>query len=204
MLSYTFLMTSVIVVLIPGTGVIYTISTGISMGKKESVMAAVGCTLGIIPHMGIGIMVMLIFENINLFLFSFVKIIGSLYLVYLGINMIRSKADIITVSDDKQSTDFGIIFRGVLINLLNPKLTIFFVSFLPQFTNKNSQGLFIQGLILSLVFMAITLFIFSLYGLFAGFLHEFLKKVPQRFILIQRFFGICFIWFALELIRSRI
>lgn len=204
MLSLSFFITSLIVVLIPGTGVIYTLSSGISGGRKVSIFAAIGCTVGIIPHMTVGILSLVFFQTFNELMFNLVKLAGAVYLIYLGFNMLRSKQSINMEGSDKPLSGFEITTKGIFINLLNPKLTIFFLSFIPQYVNRTEGKIFLQGIVLGLLFMAITLFVFILYGLFAGAFHYFIKTSPQRIILTQRIFGVSFIGFAIHLIFSRL
>lgn len=203
MLSYTFWITSLIVVLMPGTGVIYTISTGIVRGKKNSIYAAIGCTAGIIPHMTIGILALVFFHEVNEYVFQVMKILGGGYLIYLGIDMIRSGQSIQLKEDDQIASSLRIVIKGILINLLNPKLTIFFLAFLPQYIEQGSNNIIAQGIFLGLIFMAITLFVFLIYGLLAGTFHSFIKASERRIIWLQRVFGIIFIIFAIQLMRSQ-
>lgn len=235
----TFILTSLIIVLLPGTGVIYTISTGLTRGKKSSIIAAIGCTLGIIPHLIVSISLSSLLLKMNSQSFFILKILGGLYLLYLGIGMINSKADLdisfnnaatvkehnnITRASNKpenntataenydsttsinknKSTNnlFTIVTRGILINLLNPKLTLFFFSFLPQYVSTNSDSYIKTALLLGLVFMFITLIVFIGYGLLAGFMKSFLVNSPKRVKSIQNVFGIIFIIFAVKLSLS--
>src|ERR1051325_10329470 len=125
-----FLLTSLIVVLIPGTGVVYTITTGITLNWRASLAAALGCTLGIIPHILASILGLSAIMNMSAHFFSIVKLAGSAYLLYLAWNMWREAG---TLELNKKSTETNlaqIIVKAIAINLLNPKLTIFFFAFL--------------------------------------------------------------------------
>lgn len=129
--TYSFLITSLIIVLLPGTGVIYTISTGIMQGKKRSVIAAIGCTAGIIPHLVVSIVLSSLLMQMNETVYTVLRIAGVCYLLYLGIGMIFSQK---TPGFEDAKTDrntLSVICHGIMINLLNPKLTLFFFSFLP-------------------------------------------------------------------------
>lgn len=124
-----FLLTSLIIILIPGTGVIYTVSVGMSEGRGESVFAALGCTAGILPHLGISLVLSALLMQMDDNVFSVVKYIGVLYLMYLGVGMIVGKGTVEFSEERAESRASAIIRRGILINLLHPKLTLFFFPF---------------------------------------------------------------------------
>jgi threonine/homoserine/homoserine lactone efflux protein len=126
---YSFVLTSVIIILLPGTGVIYMISTGITKGRKASVIAAIGCTAGIIPHLCISIVLSTLLFELNEQVFNAVKILGVFYLLYLGVGMIVGKTKLDFESEKAADRAGHMIRRGILINLLNQKLTVFFLVF---------------------------------------------------------------------------
>lgn len=198
MISLSFIITSLIVVAIPGTGVLYTLSKGLASHKKDIILAAVGCTLGIVPHLLAGVFGLSALLHTSAVLFSTIKYIGVAYLVYLGIGMIRSKGFNVDVQTSSQ-TSFRIIGKAVLINLLNPKLTLFFLSFLPQFIESNSSNYQIQMMILSLLFMGITLIVFLVYGLLAHSFKRLFTESPQIMNRIQKGFGLVFLGLAAKL-----
>lgn len=199
MITYTFLITSLIIVLIPGTGVIYTISKGISEGKKASTLASIGCTLGIVPHLFVSICLSSILLNLNNKVFFFFKIIGGTYLCYLGITMILSKSKFDFSVKETAQNKINIITRGIFINLLNPKLTLFFFSFLPQYISSSSTNYIKDSFSLGIIFMIITLIIFILYGILGNLIKSFLIKSDKGIKNIMIAFGIIFIVFALNL-----
>lgn len=199
--TYTFFITSLIIVLIPGTGVIYTISVGVSSGKKESIFAALGCTIGIIPHLCISIVLSSLLLKMSNNVFTIMKLLGALYLLYLGAGMLFSKTKLALESTKSQYNPIRIIRRGILINLLNPKLTLFFFSFLPQYVSSSGKSYVFQSSIFGLAFMILTLFVFIGYGLLAGVAKKFLVGSP-RVNITQKLFGIIFITFAVQLALS--
>ena len=202
MLSASFFLTSLIVVIIPGTGVIYTVSTALSGNKRHFILAAIGCTLGIVPHLTAGILGISALLHTSARIFQFVKIIGVIYLVYLGYDLITNKNRIELKSDTNKGHDIKIIGKGILLNLLNPKLTLFFLSFLPQFLIKSDLDYSTQMMILSIIFMGMTFFIFTLYGVLANSFKQFImssRKTTQR---IQQGFGVLLIGFAAKLALS--
>lgn len=194
-----FLITSLIVILIPGTGVIYTISTGIMEGKRMGVYAAVGCTAGIIPHLCVSIVFSSLLIQMDDTVFMIIKIAGALYLLYLGAGMIFSKSSLDFETATAERNFSRIIRRGILINLLNPKLTLFFLSLLPQYLVPNTVDYALQSLLLGCVFMLLTLVVFIGYGVLAGTAKALLTDSPKKVSIMQKSFGVLFIGFAAKL-----
>lgn len=199
--TYTFLITSLIIILIPGTGVIYTVSSGISKGRKASIFASLGCTTGIVPHLCISILLSSFLVKMSPKAFLFIKMIGAIYLLYLGLRMLFSKNGLEfgkVLTDEKPTI---IIRRGILINLLNPKLTLFFFTFIPQYVSSESQYYVIECLLYGCVFMMLTFVIFIGYGMLAGTAKTLINS-PNLMNLVQKLFGIIFIVFAIQLSLS--
>jgi len=203
MISYEFILTSLIVVLIPGTGVIYTVSTGITGSKKDSFAAAFGCTLGIIPHLIAGIIGLSAIFHMSAMVFQIIKIIGVIYLLYLGLGMITDKSSLSFNGKNNEKNKLKIISKGILINLLNPKLTLFFFSFLPQFITNAETNYLYQMLSLSLIFMGLTLGVFILYGALANYFKNLFVNSSNVTRRIQQLFGTVFIGLAAKLMLSK-
>lgn len=199
MTIWSFFITSFIIVLLPGTGVIYTISTGLAKGKKASILAATGCTLGIIPHLCASIAVSSLLMRINAGIFWGIKLAGALYLLYLGINMLLPARQLKLVGTASGENNRMIIRRGILINLLNPKLTLFFFSFLPQYVRIESPHYALESLGYGLAFMLLTFIIFIGYGALAGSVSTLIMNAPKMLVRIQQLFGLIFIAFAIHL-----
>jgi len=203
MFSIQFIITSLIVVLIPGTGVIYTISTGIVHKRTKSIYAAVGCTLGIVPHLLACILGLSAIMNMSAQIFLIIKMLGSVYLFYLAIKtwIYAGKSQLVT--DKENSKNIDIVKKGIILNLLNPKLTIFFLSFLPQFLPTNSTNSTFSMIILSLFFMLMTLIVFILYGIFASIISEIVLKSNKVIKNIEKSFAIIFAGLAVDLAISK-
>jgi threonine/homoserine/homoserine lactone efflux protein len=202
MFSLQFFITSFVVVLIPGTGVIYTISTGIIHKTKYSIYAAIGCTLGIIPHLLACILGLSAIMNMSARIFSLLKILGVLYLLYLAIKTWKYAGDSDFSSSNVRKDKFEIIRKGIALNLLNPKLTLFFLSFLPQFIPSTSENIAIPMINLSLVFMVMTLIVFILYGVLASSISALVRKSKRIMRNIERSFSIIFAGLAIKLAFS--
>ena len=174
MITAAFLITSLVVVLIPGTGVLFTVSTGIVQGRRASVFAALGCTAGIVPHLLATVLGLAAVMHASAIAFQGLKIGGVVYLLYLAYATWSDKDGFTFKSSPSPRSGAGLIVKAVLLNILNPKLTIFFLAFLPQFVKPNVAPPMTQLLILSAVFMAMTFAVFVIYGQLA---HAFSKVV---------------------------
>lgn len=194
-----FLITSFIIILMPGTGVVYTISTGIMNGRHKSIVAAFGCTLGIVPHLCVSIALTSMLMQMNNTVFTILRYAGAAYLIYMGVGMILSKDSIRFEEETKTEGALSIVRRGILINLLNPKLTLFFFSFLPQYVRGTEGRFVIQSAVLGIAFMILTFVVFAIYGLLAGTARGWLTKSEKRISALQKLFGTVFVGFALKL-----
>lgn len=192
MLSTEFFITSLVVVLIPGTGVIYTISNGLFLGWRASIAASFGCTAGIIPHLTASILGLSAILHTSALAFQVVKYAGVAYLIYLAWAMWRENGAIKFDSKASRKGLWQIIRRGFLINILNPKLSIFFLAFLPLFVATDSTSPTIQMLILSIIFMAMTFVVFVVYGISANAVRRYCVKSPQFIMWLQRTFAVTF------------
>ena len=155
-MSVAFLLTTLVVVATPGTGAVYTISAGLSRGRRASIVAAFGCTLGVLPHMVTAITGLAALLNASATAFQTIKWLGVAYLLYLAWQTWRDKSELTVADSPAPASSPRVIGTAVLINLLNPKLTIFFFAFLPQFVPAGTPDGWLQMTWLSLVFMAVT------------------------------------------------
>jgi len=167
MISAEFLITSLIVVLIPGTGVIFTVSTGITQGRKAGIYAALGCTAGIIPHLLATILGLAALMHTSALAFQVLKYAGVAYLLYIAHATWRETSAFTLDNTSSRNTALSLVVKALLLNILNPKLTIFFLAFLPQFVTPNAASPLSQLLLLSSVFMVMTFAVFVVYGLLA-------------------------------------
>jgi threonine/homoserine/homoserine lactone efflux protein len=187
--SIEFLLTSLIVVATPGTGVLYTIAAGFSRGTRASVIAAVGCTLGVIPHMVAAITGLAALLHTSAMAFQTLKYVGVAYLLYLAWSTLRDKGALAVEQETTARSATKVIFSAILVNLLNPKLTIFFFAFLPQFVSTDEPNAFFRMVGLSAVFMALTLVIFVGYGLFAAAIRNHVISRPRVVTWMRRVFA---------------
>jgi threonine/homoserine/homoserine lactone efflux protein len=195
-----FLLTSLVVALIPGTGVFYTVSSAIGGGWRRGLFAAVGCTLGVIPHIVAAMLGLSGIMQIGAVVFEVVRYAGVLYLVLMGVAMIRDRGEMILGGTDAASGSRAVVVRrGVLLNLLNPKLTIFFFAFLPQFLGASPHLLDAKLIALGGIFMLITFAVFALYAYASAALRERVLGAPAARRWFQRVLGALLIGFGLKL-----
>src|SRR5262245_42977449 len=159
-MSIDFLITSLIIVASPGTGVLYTLAAGLSRGSKASVVAAIGCTLGIVPHMAAAIMGLAALLHTSALAFQTLKYLGVAYLLYMAWNALKEKGALRVDQEVDAKSATQVIISAILINILNPKLSIFFFAFLPQFVSAEEAHPLARMLELSGVFMLMTLVVF--------------------------------------------
>ena len=167
-MSIEFLLTSLVIVATPGTGVLLTLSAGLSRGSRASVVAAIGCTLGIVPHMAAAILGLAAVLHASAVAFQTIKILGVVYLLYMAWQTLRDGGAFSIDSQPDARSDRQVIRSAILANLLNPKLSIFFLAFLPQFVRADDAMALSQMVGLSAVFMLLTLVVFVAYGLIAA------------------------------------
>jgi threonine/homoserine/homoserine lactone efflux protein len=172
-----FLLTTLIVVATPGTGVLYTLAAGLSRGARASVIAAAGCTLGIVPHMVAAITGLAALLHTSALAFEILKYLGVAYLLYMAWSTFRDQSAF-AVEEAAPVSAVKVITSGILINILNPKLTIFFFAFLPQFVRVTEPQASLRMLELSAVFMLVTFAVFVVYGVFAASIRSHLVTRP--------------------------
>ena len=202
MITLNFLLTSLIVVLIPGTGVIYTISTGLSLGKRASIFAALGCTAGIVPHLVATILGLSAVMHTSALAFQVLKYAGVAYLFYLAVMTWRDKSAFALDATQQHATAGSLVTKALLLNILNPKLTLFFLAFLPQFITHDGPAPLLQLFTLSGVFMAMTFGVFVLYGLLAHAFRQAVIESPRVQSWLRRSFAIAFAGLAVDLALS--
>jgi len=197
--SVTFLLTSLVVAATPGTGALYTIAAGLSRGTRASLVAAVGCTLGIVPHLAAAITGTAALLRASGLTFEIVKLLGVAYLLYMAWSIWRDKDMLSVEAQAAPKTAAKVIWTAVLINLLNPKLTIFFFAFLPQFVPVGSSHALARLLGLSAVFMLMTFLVFAVYGVFAASVRTHLIQRPRVVDRVRRLFAVSFVALGVKL-----
>lgn len=188
-MTLQFLLTCLLVVVSPGTGVLFTVATGLSQGKKASLVAAFACTLGIIPHLLAAVFGLAALLHASALAFQTLKYAGVAYLLYMAWMTLRDKSAFEPKGALQAPSFWSIIRSSILINLLNPKLSIFFLAFLPQFVDVTEPQALPHMLELSGVFMLMTLVVFAIYGLFAASVSGTLRRKPSLMTWLRRTFA---------------
>jgi threonine/homoserine/homoserine lactone efflux protein len=191
--STAFLLTSLIVVVSPGTGVLYTMAAGLSRGTRASVIAAVGCTLGIIPHMVAAVTGLAALLHTSAVAFQVLKYLGVAYLLFIAWRTLKEKGALTVDREATPRSATKVIVSAILVNILNPKLTIFFFAFLPQFVSTRDPNPLIRMVELSAVFMLLTLVVFVAYGSFAAAIRKHVISRPTVLTWMRRLFAGAFV-----------
>ncbi|CAN5558391.1 LysE family translocator [soil metagenome] len=199
MVSIEFLVTSLIVVVLPGTGVLFTVSTGLMGGRRSSMFAALGCTAGIIPHLVASVFGLAAILHASSVAFQMLKYLGVVYLAYLAWMMWRESGVLEFDNLPRERGALKTTVTAFLINILNPKLSIFFLAFLPQFVPRDATSPISHMLLLSAIFMVMTLAVFVMYGLFANFVRSYVSGSPRLVQWIQRAFSGIFVAMGVKL-----
>ena len=198
-MSIEFLLTSLIVVVSPGTGVVYTLAAGLSRGGRASIVAALGCTLGIIPHMAAAITGLAAILHTSAVAFQTLKYLGVAYLLYMAWKTLQEHGTLKIEQDIAPRSARQIITSGILINILNPKLSIFFFAFLPQFVNEAEPKALTLMLELSAIFMLLTFVVFVGYGIFAASVRTHVISRPRILTWMRRTFAGAFAALSVKL-----
>ncbi len=198
-MSAEFLLTSLVVVLIPGTGVLYTLACGLSRGMRSSIAAAFGCTIGIVPHLTASVLGLAAILHTSAVAFQVLKIAGVAYLLYMAWCTLRETGSLEVEKSVTARNLRGVAVRGVLINILNPKLSIFFLAFLPQFVSADATHPTLSMIGLAGIFMAMTLVVFVGYGAFAASVRKHIVSKPSAMTWMRRIFAGTFAALGLKL-----
>jgi len=202
-MSIEFLLTSLVVAAIPGTGVVYTVSSSIGGGWRRGLFAAIGCTLGIVPHILAAMLGLSAIMQSGAVAFEVVRWAGVAYLIYMGASMIRDGGALHLDDQDDQNASIDsmslVVRRGILLNLLNPKLTVFFFAFLPQFLDTSPAMLDAKLIGLGGIFMLMTLAVFAVYAYASAAIRDRVLAAPVARRWFQRSLGALLIGLAARL-----
>lgn len=188
-----FLITSLIVVISPGPGALLTVAAGLSGGARAAAVTALGCTLGIVPHLLAAVTGLAALLHASATAFDVLRYAGVAYLLYMGWATWRSPAALEVRADASARSTGGRIAEAMLVNLLNPKLSLFFLTFLPQFITPGEAQPAERMAQLSLVFMAMTLVVFLSYGVFAARFRDQVLQRPSVLVWLRRGFAAAFV-----------
>ncbi|WPE22249.1 LysE family translocator [Shinella zoogloeoides] len=185
-----FLITSLVVILLPGTGVIYTLALGISGGFRPGLLAAFGCTLGIVPHILASVVGLAAVLHASALAFEVLRYIGVAYLLFIAWSLLKD-SNALDLGPEQAPAEkaMRIVRKGIFTNIFNPKLSLFFLAFLPQFVPANAPDATAQMLVLGGVFMALTFLVFAIYAGLAASLRQQVLSRPRFMLWTQRSFA---------------
>lgn len=192
-MSITFLLTTLVVVVTPGTGLVYTLAAGLGRGRAASVWAAVGCTLAIVPHVLATVTGLAALLHASATAFQVLKYAGVAYLLYMAWAMVRDREALGIDEEAAPASVRRVVVRAVLINLLNPKVTIFFLAFLPQFVSPGEPRAAARMLMLGGVFMLVTFVVFAVFGVLAAAVRSHVISRPGVLTWLRRGFAASFV-----------
>jgi len=198
-MSLDFLLTSLIVIVSPGTGVLFTLAAGLSRGRRASIVAAFGCTLGIVPHIAAAVLGLAAVLHTSALAFQTLKVLGVAYLIYMAWMTLKEHGTLKVETDTRAKSSRDVIVSAILVNILNPKLSIFFLAFLPQFINTSEAHPLPRMLELSGVFMALTFIVFVSYGMFAAAVRAHVISRPRVMAWMRRAFAGAFVLLGVKL-----
>lgn len=203
MISLQFLVTAFVVVIAPGTGVIYTLAMGLGQGPRAALWAALGCTFGILPHLMAATLGLAAVLHTSAVLFNVVKFAGIAYLLYLAYQALRSDGALAVKAERSTQAGFVVARRGALINILNPKLSVFFLALLPPFLSGTPTTATLEMALLGGIFMGMTFAVFVIYGLFAAKARDLLLGSERVMRWLNRSFAAIFVALAGRLAMER-
>ena len=179
-----FLIATITLALIPGPDMVYVLARSVGQGRNAGIISALGVSVGLLVHTSAAALGLSALLMSSAFAYTAVKYLGAVYLIYLGVRIVLSK-DTGSLSTLKQASLKRIFSQGVLTNVLNPKIALFFLAFLPQFVNVSSSQVVWQILTLGIIFNMIgTVWLIALASL-AGSAGSWLRKRPS-FSYIQK------------------
>nr|WP_174506833.1 LysE family translocator [Acinetobacter sp. Marseille-Q1620] len=204
MISLEYILTSLVIILIPGTGVLYTVTVGLTQGKKASIYAALGCTAGIIPHLLATILGLAAIMHTSALAFQTLKWLGVIYLFYIAIMTWKDKSLLVLDTQNNiNNSNKTLILKSFLMNILNPKLTIFFLAFLPQYVPANTVHPLFNLIVLSSIFMLMTFFVFIIYGVLANIFRKFVIESKSIQQILRYSFTAIFVSLGIKLSTTR-
>jgi threonine/homoserine/homoserine lactone efflux protein len=198
-MSPEFLLTSLIVIVSPGTGVLFTLAAGLARGRRASIVAAFGCTLGIVPHIAAAVLGLAAVLHTSALAFQTLKYAGVAYLLYMAWMTLKEHGALKIDTSAAPRAAGEVIVSAILVNILNPKLSIFFLAFLPQFVSAAEAHPLARMLELSGVFMLLTFVVFVGYGLFSAALRAHVISRPRVLAWMRRTFAGAFVLLGAKL-----
>jgi threonine/homoserine/homoserine lactone efflux protein len=199
-----FLLAAVLITATPGPDNLMVLGMGIAKGRKQGIAFGLGCALGCLSHTLLAVIGVSALIAASPAAFTLLKVAGGAYLVYLGIGAIRHAGkSSVSSSPLPESTLPKLFLKGAFANAINPKVVLFFLSFLPQFVVPGNGSTGIQLGALGIVFTLQAAVLFSLLGYYSGAIGQWLKRKPKAGLILDRVAGTVFVLLGLRLIVTR-
>lgn len=163
-----FVVASWALIITPGPDMLYVITSGVSQGRKAGVLSALGVTSGLLVHTTLAALGLAVILSTSALAFTLVKYVGAVYLIYLGIRSWRDKESFSFETDTRQMSWSSVFAQGMMSNLFNPKVALFFLAFLPQFVSPEFGNISIQMVVLGITFALFGVMFLLLVGYFSG------------------------------------
>jgi len=197
-----FFAASIALGLAPGPDNIFVLTQSALYGRKAGILVTLGLCTGLLVHTAaVSLGVAAIFQT-SILAFNILKIVGALYLLYLAFQAFRASASELDEGGNQELVWRKLYTRGIIMNITNPKVAIFFLAFLPQFADPSLGSITIQMLLLGALFIVATLLVFGAVAWFAGFLGEWLKGSAKAQVIMNRVAGTIFAGLAIRLVVS--
>ncbi len=202
---WAFVLAGILLNITPGVDTMYILGRSISQGKKSGVVSALGIASGAFLHCLFAALGLSILLAKSALAFSFVKYAGAAYLIYLGIKSLRSKSIPPELLEESKTTQYHskVYLSGVLTNLLNPKVALFFLAFLPQFIDPNYATSALPFLILGLTFVTTGTIWCLLLAVFSARMASRIRKYPKVKTWLDKTTGVLFIFLGIQLALSK-
>jgi threonine/homoserine/homoserine lactone efflux protein len=200
--SIEFLLTSIIIIALPGTGVLYTVAIGLSRGFQSSIAAAFGCVLGSLPAIVLSILGLATILHTSAVAFQVIKYLGAAYLFYMAWNVLRNGGAMDPTEEKIERSFCRIVATGMLTNVLNPKHPLFFLAFFPQFVSAEYASPTTQMTLLAIGFALLAFIVFSVYGAFASLARQYVLSKPAVLFWLRHLFAGAFGFLGLRLVLS--
>lgn len=202
-MSILFIITSVVIILTPGQDMILVMSRSIAQGQKAGIITALGVSIGLMGHtvlatLGLGALLMT-----SEWLFNIIKFVGAGYLIYIGYQLLTSKDHKLAMKDLNKISYKKMFMQGAISNIMNPKITIFYFSYLPQFIDSNAGNESLQLFILGTTFAVLTFFLKAPIGFISGTLSFWIKARPIVLKYINKTSGVILVLLGLKLAFSQ-
>lgn len=201
----TFTIAAVLITATPGPDNLMVLGMGMSKGRRQGIAFGLGCAVGCLSHTLLAVLGISALVAASPFAFTVLKWVGGVYLVWLGVNALRHAGQSAKVSsiDAGQDSTRALFFKGVFANAINPKVVLFFLSFLPQFVVPAQGGVDLQLAILGLIFAVQAGILFAALAYFAGSIGAWLTRRPLASVWLDRIAGAVFVGLGLRMVGSR-